>query len=339
MGPMEINTAIALNIADSSRIAEARRRALQCAAQAGFDEVKAGRFAIVVSEAASNLHKHAGGGELIINFIQRGDIGGLEVFALDRGHGMENVHQSMRDGHSTAGTAGTGLGAIQCQSDEFDIFSLPGKGTAVWARIWSQDAAAAKAPAISIDGISIPIQGETVCGDGWLSKSESQGTLILVSDGLGHGPLAAAATVEAKRIFMQQSNRTPSQMLEDIHRGIRGTRGAAIAIARLDEENSRIDYCGIGNISGVIFAEKVHYMISHSGTVGHTATRFQSFTYAWPDDAIVLMFSDGLLTRLALNGYAGLARRNTALISGLVYRDFKRGRDDATVVTIRRRAV
>jgi len=334
---MEINTAVRLNIVESSQVAEARRKALYCATQAGFDEVKAGRFAIVVSEAATNLHKHANGGELIISAIKHDDVIGLEMFALDTGRGMENVYLSMQDGYSTAGTAGTGLGAMQRQSDEFDIFSVAGKGTVVWARIWSQEVDVEKLSGLSIDGISIPVQGETECGDGWISKSESQGISIMVSDGLGHGPQAAAATREAKRIFMARSNATPTQLLEDIHRGIRGTRGAAIAIALLDEKKGHVDYCGVGNISGVIIGQKMQYMVSHSGTIGHTATRFRSFSYAWPEDSIIVMYSDGLQTRLTLDGYAGLARRSTALIAGLLYRDFKRGRDDATVVTIRRR--
>jgi len=334
---MEINTAVTLNIVESSRVAEAQRKATYWAMQAGFDEVKVGRFAIVVSEAATNLHKHANGGELIINILKHENTVGLEMFALDSGRGMDNVYQSMKDGHSTAGTAGTGLGAMQRQADEFDIFSVAGKGTVVWARIWSQDVDVKTLPSLSIDGISIPVQGETECGDGWISKSESQGVSIMVSDGLGHGPQAAAATREAKRIFMARENVVPSQMLEDIHRGIRGTRGAAIAIALLDEKKGHIDYCGVGNISGAIIGQKMQYMVSHSGTIGHTATRFRSFSYAWPDDAIIVMYSDGLQTRLTLDGYAGLARRNTALIAGLLYRDFKRGRDDATVVTVRRR--
>jgi anti-sigma regulatory factor (Ser/Thr protein kinase) len=336
---MDINTSQSLGITDVSQVAEARRFALHCATQANFDEVTAGRFAIVVSEAATNLYKHAGGGDLVINCVQRDGKSGLELYALDTGAGMENVHNSMRDGYSTTGTAGTGLGAIQRQADEFDIFSAPGKGTVLWARVWAHKSLAGNPTECRIDGLSVPVQGETVCGDGWLTKTEDQGISVLVCDGLGHGPLAAQATQEAKRIFRQRADRLPAQLLEDIHQGIRSTRGAAIAIALLKPKSNQIEYCGIGNIAGAICGEKMQYMISHNGTVGHTATKFQTFSYAWPHDAIVLMYSDGLQSRLTLGGYTGLARRNTALIAGLLYRDFKRGRDDATIVTIRRTQV
>jgi anti-sigma regulatory factor (Ser/Thr protein kinase) len=333
---MEINTSHAIHVRDSSQASEARRFALHCAMQAGFDDVAAGRFAIVVSEAASNLHKHAGGGEVIISIVQRENVIGVEMHALDTGCGMNNVQQSMRDGHSTVGTSGTGLGAMLRQADEFDIFSVPGKGTVVWARVWANKTAVNKQSEFSIDGISVPVRGESVCGDGWITKVETQGTLVMVCDGLGHGPQAALATQEAKRIFLQRADRPPAGLLEDIHRGMRSTRGAAIAIAMLDRRNQRVDYCGVGNIAGAIHGEKVQFMISHNGTVGHSATKFQNFSYAWPQGATILMHSDGLQSRLGLNGYVGLARRSTALISGLLYRDFKRGRDDATVVAIRR---
>lgn len=333
---MEINTAHALIVKDSSQSAEARRYALHCAARADFDEVTAGRFAIVVSEAATNLHKHAGGGEILISWVQRENIVGLQMHALDTGSGMINVQQSMRDGHSTTGTSGTGLGAMLRQADEFDIFSVPGKGTVLWARIWANRSAIRTLPEYSIDGVSVPVQGESVCGDGWITKVEAQGTLVMVCDGLGHGPLAAQATHEAKRVFLQRRDQPPAGLLEDIHRGMRATRGAAIAIALLDHKNQRVEYCGVGNIAGAIHGEKVQFMISHNGTVGHSATRFQNFSYAWPQGATILMHSDGLQSRLGLGGYVGLSRRSTALISGLLYRDFKRGRDDATVVAIRR---
>jgi anti-sigma regulatory factor (Ser/Thr protein kinase) len=332
---MDVNTSQSFDIADAGRVAEARRVALHWAAKAGFDEVRAGRFAILVSEVGSNLHKHAGGGELIISYIERNGAAGLEVFGLDNGPGMANVHGSMRDGCSTAGTAGTGLGALQRQSDEFDIFSAVGSGTAVWARIWSDRRVAGSPRACEIEGLAVAVRGENTCGDAWISKTEAQGTLILLSDGLGHGPLAAAASQQAQRIFLQRSDRTPAQLLEDIHRGIRSTRGAAAAIALLDHANRRVEYCGVGNISGIICGDKQQYMISASGTIGHTAAKFQSFSYAWPDNALVLMFSDGLQTRLSLQGYAGIMRRHPALVSALLYRDFKRGRDDASIVTVR----
>ena len=61
---------------------------------------------------------------------------GVEILALDKGPGIRDLERSLRDGYSTAGGAGTGLGAISRLSSEFDVYSPPGKGTALLARIW-----------------------------------------------------------------------------------------------------------------------------------------------------------------------------------------------------------
>ncbi len=59
------------------------------------------------------------------------------------------------------------------------------------------------------------------------------------------------------------------------------------------------------------------------------------FGYAFPADALLVMHSDGLGSRWTLEAYPGLVRRHPALIAGILYRDFKRGRDDVSVVVAR----
>ena len=58
----------------------------------------------------------------------------FELLAIDQGPGMRDVDACMRDGHSTAGTAGCGLGAVLRLSGTFDLFSAPGQGTVVLSR-------------------------------------------------------------------------------------------------------------------------------------------------------------------------------------------------------------
>ncbi|WP_224011702.1 ATP-binding protein, partial [Paraburkholderia tropica] len=112
-------------IGDASGVAFARRGAAQAAHLAGLDETRAGRLAIVLTEAATNILKHAGHGELLVRALDHG----VELIALDRGPGMSDVHAALADGHSTAGTPGTGLGAIRRLSDQFSLWSQPGHGT------------------------------------------------------------------------------------------------------------------------------------------------------------------------------------------------------------------
>jgi hypothetical protein len=94
-----------------------------------------------------------------------------------------------------------------------------------------------------------------------------------------------------------------------------------------------VRYAGIGNIAGVLAApEKTQFMISHNGTLGHEAIRFQEFTYPFPEGSILVMHSDGLTSRWNLQTYPGLRLRHPSVIGGILYRDSSRHRDDVCVV-------
>jgi anti-sigma regulatory factor (Ser/Thr protein kinase) len=122
-------------ITEPSHTAEVRRFATQLAQAAGFNESEAGGVALVTTELATNLLKHASSGEIVVRPVVHGRVPGVELLALDRGLGISNLAQCLRDGYSTAGSPGTGLGAIARLATEFDIQSQPGKGTAVMARL------------------------------------------------------------------------------------------------------------------------------------------------------------------------------------------------------------
>jgi hypothetical protein len=102
------------------------------------------------------------------------------------------VDACLRDGYSTAGSPGTGLGAIIRQSEAFDLFSWPGLGTAALARLRRdrRDHAAAPSP---YGAVSLPKPGEDVCGDGWSARLRPDGLTLMVVDGLGHGRVRQAS--------------------------------------------------------------------------------------------------------------------------------------------------
>jgi hypothetical protein len=76
-------------------------------------------------------------------------------------------------------------------------------------------------------------------------------------------------------------------------------------------------------------------MVSQPGIAGHDPRPVREFTYNWPERGTVLLYSDGIATHWSLDSYSGLLSRDPALVAGVVYRDWNRGRDDATVVVIR----
>jgi anti-sigma regulatory factor (Ser/Thr protein kinase) len=310
-------------------VASARRGVVAVAARLGYGETEAGQVAIVVTELAQNLLRHGQGGEM----LAAGDgqhPRGIEIMALDRGPGMRNVADCMRDGYSTGGTSGNGLGAVKRLTREMLVHSRPGAGTAILVRMGGDAVAAPRATA----ALCVPKPGEEVCGDTAAIVAPPDGSVgLLLADGLGHGPLAAAASREAARLFRDRPASGPGEILAVLHAGLRSTRGAALATARIDTAARRITYGGIGNIAAFIAdSGGVRRMVSHSGTAGHTAGRMQTFQYPYYERPVVVMFSDGLTTSWSPDSHPGLFSEDPSLIAGVLYRDHVRGRDDASVV-------
>jgi len=314
-------------IEDESQIGEARRDAQRLAMAYGLDATLTGRVAIAATELATNLIRHARGGEMLMQPLVAAGAEVIELLAIDRGRGMSDVERCLNDGYSTGGTAGTGLGAVRRLSCEFDIYSVPGEGTVVMSRIGAS-------PASRFGAISIPLKGETECGDGWALAQEAATTCLMVVDGLGHGSFAALAAESALEGFAAAPSETPRAAIERAHRALSGTRGAAAAVARVTDPN-RLSYCGVGNITGyLIEAEKSQGLVSHNGTLGLTMTRLQQFEYDRTAHSLMVMHSDGLSARWDLRKNPQLRARHPAIIAAVLYRDHARPRDDATVVVL-----
>jgi anti-sigma regulatory factor (Ser/Thr protein kinase) len=333
---------VLLAVDDRSQVGEVRRVATSMAGRLGLDEQDQGRVALVLTEALNNAVKHGGGGEVVLRPIINSR-SGVEALIVDRGPGIAHIERALRDGYSTAGTPGTGLGAVARVADTFDIYSAVGAGTALLVRVWRRSSGSERAeslshpePILSTGTLCLPKSGETECGDAWGVGRSGDRVLLIVADGLGHGPDAAAASREAIRVFHKSLALAPTDMLAQIHGALRSTRGAAVAVAALDPKVKEIRYAGVGNIAGsIVSATETRSMVSHNGTLGHEVRKIQELQYPWPAGALVIMQSDGLQTHWRLDRYPGLAARDPALIAGILYRDFSRGRDDVTVLAVR----
>jgi anti-sigma regulatory factor (Ser/Thr protein kinase) len=322
---------------DSSQTGNARRQALSLAAAMDFDELRQGQLGIIVTEAARNVSTHAGHGEIILTPWTYQGIAGIDVFALDKGKGIDNISAALQDGYSTAGTPGNGLGAMSRLSGTFQLYSVSGGGTAVFARVLrtaQQEESGSQSYRMS--AISLPISGESVCGDAWSAHYSPGRSVYIVADGLGHGPLAAEAADEAIRVFHRNTNHTPERILSEIHDALGKTRGAAVSVAEVLHEKQMLNYAGAGNIVAAICSEgKTRSLVSMAGTVGHAIGKIQPFSYPWDRDSALIMHSDGLATRWNVEQYPGLASRHPALLAGVLFRDFCRKRDDATILVSR----
>lgn len=338
---MEVDAlTLVLPVSEASGAGEARRRVAALARAAGLDETDAARAALVATEVAGNLAKHTtAGGMLLVRALGvDGGAPGVEIVAADAGPGIARVSEALRDGFSTAGSPGTGLGAIARQSQAFDLHSLPGSGTVLLSRVLSRGAAE-PAQGLELGVVNVPAPGETVCGDAWAHTEGPGGTTaLLVVDGLGHGPGAAEAAAAAVAAFRAVPDLSPAVRLERLHAALRGTRGAAAAIAEVDPARGELRYAGAGNISGVLAGPAgTQSLVSHNGTLGSQVRAFQEFVYPWREGALLVMHSDGIATRWSLERWPGLVARHPSLAAATIFRDFLRGKDDATVVAARLR--
>jgi len=333
---MEVTGGFALSVTDPTGAGDVRRRAAALAQALGLDETDAGRAALAATEAATNLAKHSpAGGVVIVRPCGRGTARGVELLSVDRGPGMPDVEQCMRDGYSTAGSPGTGLGALSRVSDEFDLFSTPGKGTVLLARVWGGAPGPAQT-AVSVGGVSVAKPGQSVCGDHWSVAHGPARCALVCADGLGHGPDAAAAAQAATHVFDLHATESGERLLERMHAATRATRGSAVSVAEIDTGGRQVRYTGVGNVAATLWSPAgSRTLVTHNGIVGGEMRKVHAFEHPLPDGWLLVMHSDGVSGRWSLDAYPGLVRRDPAVIAAVLYRDFCRGTDDATVVVAR----
>ena len=319
----------------ASDVAAVRRAGQKLADALGFNETRAGQLALIITEAATNILKHAGEGEIHVGPAQSSAGVGVDVLAIDSGPGIADLAASLVDGVSTAGTAGTGLGALRRLSDEFDAYTQPGKGAAFFMRIW-RDVPPPEPCGVEVGALCAPMAGEDECGDGWGVYCDSRGATLLAADGLGHGPEAARAAAAAIRMLDARKGGEAGELMHAVHDALRPTRGAAVAAARVDFAAGELRFAGVGNIAGCVIDGNRRSLVSHNGIVGHNMRKVQEFLLPFGPGSTCIMHSDGIQTQWDLDKYPGLAGLSPVLIAAVLMRDFIRRRDDAMVLVVRR---
>jgi len=322
-------------VVEATQVGEARRAATKIAQDAGFSEVRSGEVAIVATELATNLSRYGQDGRLLVQSLTAGGGSFVELLAVDRGPGVADLQRCLRDGFSSGGTAGAGLGAVRRLSATFDIHSTPGAGTVVLSRVAGHEEAAFDAM-FEWGAISTAALHEHVCGDAWRIVERDGAIAVMVADGLGHGPLAAEAALLAATAFEEHAFDDPAAFFAHAQSALTSSRGAAVAAGHILPSGA-VRYAGIGNISGSIVSDTdSRGLVSHNGTVGLTGRKAQTLEYRCPDGAMLIMHSDGMSSRWSLTGSGdGLLARHPAIVAAVLHRDYKRGSDDATIVVIR----
>jgi anti-sigma regulatory factor (Ser/Thr protein kinase) len=323
---------IRVHVDHASAVGDARRAVRELAKGAGLDPASSGKLELAVTELGTNLVRHAGEGDLLLR-SSNGAAPAAEIVSVDRGPGMDDLHVCLRDGHSTGGTPGTGLGAVRRLATEFDLYSRPGDGTGVLALIGGPSV-----PPLQVGAVCVAKRGERACGDAWAVASPGPGWRAVLVDGLGHGEEAARAADEAVRAFEQRGDKPLAEVVQHMHEVLRSTRGAAALVLSGDLATARLSACGVGNVSAAVVADEGSRQVtSINGTLGHAVRRVAEFVYTWPRGAVLVAHSDGVSSQLAPTRYPGWAARHPSLLAGLLWRDFGKEHDDATVLVLRHR--
>ena len=324
-------------IEERSFVSYIKREIHMEATRAGFSEKKIAQIDLIVSEMTSNLVKHAGGGEVLYRCIES-EKGNqvFEILCIDNGPGMEDPRRMRKDGTSTTGTLGHGLGAIERLSTFSQVYSVPRWGTIVYSKVKMKEKELApdRTPDVDIRALCVNKPREVVCGDGYRIKRTVADVRIFFGDGLGHGQAAKAAVDAAGDFFMSTHENDPVEILRKMHEKVRRTRGLVGTVAIMNRANAEWNICGIGNITVRLYnGLQFKNYVSFNGTIGlNIPTSLKNSTFPLEKNQHLIMYSDGIRSRWNLSQYPSIFKYDNTILAAALYRDNFRGVDDASIL-------
>ena len=343
-----------LPVADPSHVHAAVAMADAAAAHAGLTPADRASCALIATELATNLARHARDGQLVASATEPGPAAWVQLAALDSGPGIPDVDAAMADGYSTANSLGGGLGACRRAAGVFDLYTARGAGTTIIARIGPGSSLTPPSPSgpIRVGGVLAARPGERESGDAWGVLWRAGTITVVIMDGLGHGPEAAQAAANGLReLVVPAGADDPLALLGRLDRRLAGGRGAVAAVARMSADE--FTFSGIGNIGARLGANGApaaraewtgraartagaHGLVSSMGTLGlGQRLRPQAFVAPWREYSLFTAHTDGVRSSWDLSRYPGLAGHDPAVMAALIWRDAAtRGDDAAVVVTV-----
>ncbi|HZR47199.1 MAG TPA: hypothetical protein VFA47_10870 [Candidatus Manganitrophaceae bacterium] len=348
---VKITELSSLSLNGGEWVGEARRQVVRLAHAIGFGKEVISKIELVVTEMVTNLTQHQnvlpmlhfGATEILgeqgkeQSEAPGGKSGvprGLLMISEDRGPGIANPERALQDHFSTAGTMGAGLGTIQRHSEEFSIASYvlrPGQahpGTVVTARYWLTPPSEG---GLDCEILTRPKPGEKENGDGASFSSEGGHPRLALIDGLGHGAEACRSTMEIREVLQTSPSLSLPGLMEKAHRAMHGGRGAVVGILRLSPGEQRALYVGVGNIDCRIYGKHPRRPVSMNGSVGVVLPRCREESFPFGSDDFFVMASDGISNRWDLESYPQFQRLPLILKGALLFRDYSRLTDDATL--------
>ncbi len=322
---------------DEASVSVVREHVRLEGAKVRMPQVAIERLVNVASELARNQWAHARYGEIAIHPIERDSVPGLEIIAADRGGGIADPTSALRGDRAQSpfrSSLGVGLAAVLELADEVDFDIRVGEGSCIWARKFAEPVCRRRE--IGIYGRPFP--GERVSGDHACFVRTEGALLVGVADGLGHGPAARLASMQAICTLREEAVMPVDGILAACHRTLASTRGAVMTVARFIEPSGGVEAAAVGNVGLHIYGRGRSYRISGPSSVlgapGPTRRPNSEVRSLEPYDVAVI-FTDGLSTRTNIEGDLDLMREHPIRIAHALAGRFGKDNDDILVMAVR----
>ncbi len=125
-----------LDIKSSDDVVKVRQQTRVAAVEAGLSLVDQTKIVTAASELARNTLDYGGGGEMRLEVVEEGFRNGVRLAFEDRGPGIADIEQALKDGFTTGSGLGLGLSGARRLCNEFAIESKVGVGTKVTIARW-----------------------------------------------------------------------------------------------------------------------------------------------------------------------------------------------------------
>ena len=134
---MVVERAERLPLRTDEDLVRARQAVREAAVELGFSLVDQTKLVTAASEIARNTVIYGGGGEMDWEILEDGIRAGVRLVFRDEGPGIADLKLAMTDGWTSGSGLGLGLTGAKRLVNEFELDSVPGKGTRVTIVRWT----------------------------------------------------------------------------------------------------------------------------------------------------------------------------------------------------------
>lgn len=315
-------------IAGELDVFKARIAGKKMAAAMGFGEIGVAEVEIVISELGTNIVRHAVlPGQMIFGPVKDGRVRGIEIIARDKGPG---VKEKRTIPGAKKESLGIGLSGVRRLTDEFNL-QTKDSGTVIRIRKWIPADVRSK---VRCSVLSKPKAGERVSGDAFFFKNLPYYTVFSVIDALGHGFHAHRVVKQVMPILENSYQDDPLIIIRRCHQELTGTRGAAIALCKIDFRTGTLHHISVGNVETRLYGTPDPVRPAcMDGTLGMTIDRARVEDYPYTKGSCIVMFSDGISGKFDIQ--PALLRKSPQEVSNFIFTNYAKDYDDATVLVLK----